>query len=298
MNINELKIFKEVVEAKSISKVAKSSYISQSALSQMIQKLESEIGMQLLNRSNRGVFPTEAGKIVYKYSGTMMRIHDRMKDEIHFSSMKLSNVRINGYSSFINYSLPCLLYKVKKKFPDFKFELHSKTSEETFGDLLNEVIDMGFTSEEPCDDRISFEYIGQEKIVLVASANDDIQEKISVTELLAHDMVLLDNSSTINKYFDKKLHEIGLSIEDMNIVFEADCIGAAKAAIRNNYALSFLPYMSIKKELYEGEFRAIDIEDFSIDYNIYLAYRNDLRTLDMLKPIIEYFVKSGSSEFC
>jgi hypothetical protein len=59
MNINSLKYFRRVVDSKSISKVSQNSFISQSALSQMIQRLESEIGYQLLKRSNKGVSLTD-----------------------------------------------------------------------------------------------------------------------------------------------------------------------------------------------------------------------------------------------
>jgi len=59
MNISTLQFYKEIVESMSISKVAQNGHISQSALSQNIQKLESELGYQLLNRSNKGVYPTE-----------------------------------------------------------------------------------------------------------------------------------------------------------------------------------------------------------------------------------------------
>jgi DNA-binding transcriptional LysR family regulator len=68
MNINALKYFRRVVDSKSISKVSQNSFISQSALSQMIQRLESEIGYQLLKRSNKGVSLTDMGAVVYKYS--------------------------------------------------------------------------------------------------------------------------------------------------------------------------------------------------------------------------------------
>ena len=211
---------KEIIESKSISKVAQNSHISQSALSQIIQKLEAELGYKLLNRSNKGVTPTEMGRIVYKYSGTITRIHDKMKDELHFKKQKMVSVRINGYSSFINYSLPCIMYKIKKKFPMYKFELHSRTSEESYSDLINEVTDFAFVSVEPCDDRIKYDIIGKEKFVLAASSDSKIPDNIKMEELLQHEMVLLDNQSSINQLLARKLKALDLSIDDMNIMFE------------------------------------------------------------------------------
>lgn len=298
MNISTLRYFKEIVESKSISKVAQSGHISQSALSQIIQKLESELGYQLLNRSNKGVYPTEMGKIVYKYSGTMIRIHQKMEEELISRKQKLENVRINGYPSFINYSLPCILYKIKKKFPDYKFEIHSKTSDESFNDLMNEVIDLAFVSHELSDDRLINTYIGKEKIVLAACSKSRISDKIKVEDLLKYDMVILDDSFPINKFLTEKLRHKNLTMEDLRVVFEVDSIGAAKSSISNNLCLSFLPYMSIKKELYEGSFKVVEIEDFDLDLEIFLSYKKDSNHIEALRPIIDYFIKSGTSEFC
>jgi DNA-binding transcriptional LysR family regulator len=298
MNISALKYFKEIVETKSISKVAQNSHISQSALSQMMQKLEGELGYKLLNRSNKGVYPTEMGRIVYKNSGTMIRIHNKMIDELISHHHHLENVRINGYGSFINYSLPCIMYKIKKKFPMYKFELHSKTNEETFNDLLNEVTDIGFVNEAPIDDRIRYDYIGKERVVLAASADSKIPDKIKIEELLDYEIVLLDDSFGIQSFLKKMLKIAGLAIEDLNVMFEIDSIGAAKSTLKNNLGLSFLPYMAIKKELYEKEFKLVEIEDFDMEHNIYLASRSETQNTEGLKPIIKYFIKSGTSEFC
>lgn len=298
MNISTLKYFKEIVESQSISKVAQNSHISQSALSQIIQKLEAELGYQLLNRSNKGVHPTEMGKVVYKYSGTMIRICKKMEEELISRKQKLENVRINGYPSFINYSLPCILYKIKKKFPNYKFESHSKTSETTFTELLDEVTDIGFVSEEPTDDRLAYSYIGKEKIVLAASSKNNIPDSIKVEELLNYELVILDDTFPINNFLRRKLKQVNLLLEDLNVMFEVDTIGAAKSSISNNLGLSFLPYMSIKKQLYQGEFKIIEIEDFDLDSSMYLASKKDSAHAKSLVPIIDYFIKSGTSEFC
>jgi len=298
MNIGTLKYFKEIVETKSISKAAQNSHISQSALSQIIQKLESELGYKLLNRSNKGVYPTEMGKIVYKYSGTILRIYQKMEDELYSRKQKLEVVRINGYPSFINYSLPCILYKIKKKFPNYKFEVHSKTSEESFNDLTNELTDLGFVSEEPNDDRLDYSYIGKEKIVLAACSKNNIPDKISVKDLKKYEFIILDDSYPINTSLRKKLKDVNHKYEDLNVLFEVDSIGAAKSSLSNNFGLSFLPYMAVKKELYEKEFKLIEIEEFSLDYDMYLASKKDAAHATSLNPIIDYFIKSGTSEFC
>ena len=55
--------FYEVAELKSISKVSNNLHISQPALSHQLSSLEKQLGVTILERSNRGVKLTEQGKI-------------------------------------------------------------------------------------------------------------------------------------------------------------------------------------------------------------------------------------------
>lgn len=66
MHIEYFDYFYQVAKLRSISKVAKQIHISQSALSQQIQKLEDSLGFTLLERSNKGVVLTDMGEVVLK----------------------------------------------------------------------------------------------------------------------------------------------------------------------------------------------------------------------------------------
>ena len=100
-----MRYFLMVSEERSISKGASRAHISQSALSQTIQKLEDDLGCQLMLRSNRGVSLTAAGEIVRKYAETLTRGYDRMLEELSLSSEKHHFVSISGTYSLAAYSL-------------------------------------------------------------------------------------------------------------------------------------------------------------------------------------------------
>ena len=61
------RVFCEVVKYKNISKTAESLYISQSAITQSIQKLENMLGGKVFYRNKNGVELTEEGKNLYEY---------------------------------------------------------------------------------------------------------------------------------------------------------------------------------------------------------------------------------------
>jgi len=299
MNLQALEYFREVVETKSISKVAYNRHISQSALSQNIQKLEDELGFILLDRSNKGVEPTEAGRILFKYSGTMTRIYDKMKEELESLKYSVENVRINGTLSLVDYSLPCVLYKVKKKHPNYNFEMHARPNNESINDLINGLTDLCFITEEPTDDRLEFSYIGKEKVVLVANADLRIPDVIDVQDLQKYEMILLDDESmTISAFIKHKLKNVGMILEQMQIMFKVDSIPAAKSSVNNRLGVCFLPYMAVKKELYEKKYKIIEVNNFCLDYAIYTVSHKKANRNKAVDDVYRYFVENGEKDFC
>ena len=60
MELRQLRYFVRVVELGSMSRAALDLNLVQSALSQQISRLEGELSARLLQRSRKGVTPTEA----------------------------------------------------------------------------------------------------------------------------------------------------------------------------------------------------------------------------------------------
>jgi len=77
MEIRELRAFVAVAEEGSMSAAARRLHVSQSALSQTIQSLERQLGVQLLVRDYAGARPTETGKALLEEARALLDHHDR-----------------------------------------------------------------------------------------------------------------------------------------------------------------------------------------------------------------------------
>lgn len=77
MDIRQLRYFVQIVESGSLSKAARALYIAQPALSQQITKLEDTVGRPLLNRTHKGVTPTDNGLALYHHARFMLRQLDQ-----------------------------------------------------------------------------------------------------------------------------------------------------------------------------------------------------------------------------
>lgn len=299
MNINSLLYFVEVVEEKSISKVAQKMHISQSALSQQIQKLEEDIGYKLLNRSNKGVDVTDIGEIAVKYFQNILKNYEKMLEEIKAFIEEDNQVCISGTSSLVAYSLPCVIYKIKKKFPDYNYEMIVSTLEDTIVDIQNDICDFGFIDSKPDDKHNLYSLkMGKEKVVLISHPKNKIPDKIKLENLLKLDIINCTLNTQISYLLEKELIKLNKSIKDLKIIFNVDSLSAVKSSVINRHGVAFVPYESIKHELYEKSIKIIEVENINLDYDIYLISKKIGELSKPAKESIEYIIEMGRKSFC
>ena len=76
--LRQIKYFQAVVRNNSFSEAAEQCHISQSAISQQIKALETELGFPLLERKNRKFVLTPAGEYFYKKSLVLIADYEQM----------------------------------------------------------------------------------------------------------------------------------------------------------------------------------------------------------------------------
>ena len=68
MTIRQLELFACVYELRSLTRTAETLYMTQSAVTQNLKRIEEELGARLFERSNRCVEPTHAGDSFYRHA--------------------------------------------------------------------------------------------------------------------------------------------------------------------------------------------------------------------------------------
>ncbi len=100
MLLRQIQNFNAVVRLNSFSEAAYENHISQSAISQQIKALESELGVTLLERHNRTFSLTSAGEIFYRQSMPILQQVEGLK-KATIQAAKSDEVTLNvGYVSF------------------------------------------------------------------------------------------------------------------------------------------------------------------------------------------------------
>ncbi|MBN2259088.1 MAG: LysR family transcriptional regulator [Clostridiales bacterium] len=298
MHIECFAYFYKVAMAKSISKVAGSSHISQSALSQQIQKLEESLGYKLLIRSNKGVELTEMGNIVLKYSDNIIRTYNKMIEEISNYDNNIQSLQIEACWPLATYALPCTLYEMKLRFNKHNYILKSNSTSGIEQNIANNISDLGFVYGKPVDDSLVSMELGHDDIVLVAPFELDVKDEISVKELYNYSLIMLDDNLRVKRYIRSHLMSLGYKYEELNVLFNMDTAEAVKSSLSQGFGMSFLPYISVKKELYRKQFKVVKIKELEIRYPIYLVYKKEDAKSEVLMDFVNSFKKTGKKSFC
>ena len=298
MNIEYLRFFYEVASVKSISKVANNSHISQPALSQQIHKLEDNLGYKLLDRSNKGVQLTEAGKIVEKYAKNILKVYENMLVDLKDISNNNKAIRIDAFPTMATYALPCTIYMIKEKYSNYNYYLNSDYSQKVESNIINDVCDVGFIEGAPDNNDLFYSSVGRDRMVIVAGKDYDIPDKIAVDELNRYPMILLIEEYKAQKVLEKKLMDLGFDIKNQNVLFSLDSIESIKTLLIKSLGISILPYSSIKKELYLKQLKEIKVFDESLEYDVNIIYKKDKEMDTSVKEFIDFLKKVGEKSFC
>ncbi len=131
--IRQIKYFQAVVRCQSFTKAAEECFISQSAISQQIQALEKELGVQLLKREGRKFSLTPVGEYFYKKSLVLVNDFERLCSETTRIAKGVEYELTIGYlKHFPGVFLQETIQEFNAKYPDVSINLLSGTHEELY----------------------------------------------------------------------------------------------------------------------------------------------------------------------
>ena len=124
INLNLYKCFYEVCKYGNISKTAENSFISQSAISKSIKKLEEELGTKLFIRNKNGVILTDKGKellyFVEKSYNNLIIAERSMKETENLDKGKLSIGMPSNVGTFYLFDK---IIDFQKKYPNIEITI-------------------------------------------------------------------------------------------------------------------------------------------------------------------------------
>ena len=145
MELRHLRYFITVADELNFTRAAALLHTAQPSLSQQIRDLENEVGVQLLERSNRKVALTEAGKVFLAEARVTLAQADRAVARArHVAQQQNETVTIGFVPAAEVKVFPTILPRLRMHFPHVRVELRSLPTMAQEDALLANEIDVAF----------------------------------------------------------------------------------------------------------------------------------------------------------
>lgn len=187
MELRHLRYFIAVAEELHFSRAADRLHIAQPPLSQQIQQLEAELGVQLFHRkTKRQVQLTEAGGVFLQEAYRLLaQLEQAIQVTRRVGRGELGQLRV-GFISSVTYDvLPAILRQFREQFPEVELVLQELTTIEQEQALCDRRIQVGFVNPPLEDDTLSWECIQQQALIVALPETHPLakQERIKVRSL-------------------------------------------------------------------------------------------------------------------
>ncbi|GAA4336894.1 LysR substrate-binding domain-containing protein [Variovorax defluvii] len=121
-DLEQLRTFVTVVEAGSLTAAAPQVFLSQSAVSEQMRKLEERAGQVLLSRSKSGVLPTVAGTRLLAYAQRLLALADEALRDLRGEALQ-GELRLAVTDYFRPGELARLLARLGERYPQVRLHV-------------------------------------------------------------------------------------------------------------------------------------------------------------------------------
>jgi molybdate transport repressor ModE-like protein len=211
-DLTDLRLFRQIVEAGSITRGAERAHLALAAASTRVRHMEESLGAPLLTRGRQGVTPTAAGRTLLQHARTILAEIERLRDELAaYSGGRAGQVRVLSNTNALLEFLPEALSAFLAGHPQVSVDLEERLSDEIVGLIAEGVADVGIVAGTVDTGALETYPFRSDRFVVVVARGNPLAARpsLSFSEVLAHDFVGLDRTSALQRFLADKASRIG-----------------------------------------------------------------------------------------
>ncbi len=190
MNLNNVRLFVDVMQCGSFAQAARVHNLDPSSVSRAVSNLEADLGFRLFQRSTRKLAPTEAGTVYYDKIKKLVENFDEAGEQAKDLVRQPSGVlRITACTSFGQRVLAPLLPELMKQYPELTIDLVLADHQI---DIIDDKIDLAIRFGDKPEGDFIVTKLADRKFTVCASPNYIEQHDISIDPMCLekHDCLL------------------------------------------------------------------------------------------------------------
>lgn len=247
MNIRELKYLVALGDYKHFSKAAKACFVSQPALSMLIKKLETELGVILLERNNKSVLLTPIGvAITEKARNILEQTNDIYALAKSANNPYAGDLKIGIIPTLAPYLLPLLIPTLSKQFPNVRFYLIEEQTATLITKLKTGLLDAAFLAYPVAESSFAHFTLFEEEFLVAVPAKHALSRRkiIKHDDLNQQNVLLLEEGHCMRGQTLDICHKINAS-EVQN--FHATSLETLRHMVASGNGITLMPKLAQQK---------------------------------------------------
>jgi DNA-binding transcriptional LysR family regulator len=212
MELRHLRTIVAVAQHRSLTKAGEELYLSQSAVSQQIRRLEEELGIEVFRRTSRSVELTAEGLVILGYAERVLAEVDDMHSELEEISGLLSGqLRVGGVYPTGPYDIFGLLADFRAAHPGVAIHMVEATQDDVLAALRADELDCAFAALDPdaLGDEFAATLLWKDELVVALPPGHRLcaQSVITFEELAAEDLISYRENSALRRRLERVMAE-------------------------------------------------------------------------------------------
>lgn len=259
MDTKVLRTFTTVVDLESFTRAGRRLNLSQSAISQQINALERQLGVQLLVRTGAGARPTAAGEVLLRYARQILAKIDEAQRVLSDHEQSGAGVlRIGAGGAACHYLLPSVLSEFHERFPKLELHVMSGPTRLTLERLHAGELEVGILTLPVSQPRLRIVDLGRDELVAIVSPSHAWAERkrIQARDLAGEPLLIYERRSQTFQLIERVLLEAGVF---PHIAMEIDHMEAVTEMVRRSLSVAVVPRWAVRSEVRSGEIVGLPI---------------------------------------
>jgi DNA-binding transcriptional LysR family regulator len=272
MDFFQLETFLAVAQTKSFSAAARQVHRTQPAVSQMVRKLEEEIGEPLFDRSTRDGMLTDAGRVLEEYAQKLLNLRSEARSSLEeLRQFQRGTLAIAANEFTALYLLP-VLEEFRRFCPMIKIAVHRSLASSITDQLVAHTVELGVLSFRPDSSLLQSTVVFCDQLTFVVPPRHPLagEKSVSIRQLGAESFVA---HNVVSPYRLKVLEAFKRHKTPLNIGVEMPTIEAIKRFVAAGNGVALVPGIAVEPELNRGDLVAVPVKELKLERKLRLVYR-------------------------
>lgn len=274
VELSTLRVFLVAAEEKNFSQAAKRLRMSQSAVSQNIQAIEREYGVELFLRRGRSVELSEAGQSILPQVREVLRSARLLEDSLQEVKSQIGGELLIGCSTSAGkYLLPALLGSFQKEYPAVQPRVKIMGRDGICERILNQTLPIGVTSKLFEHRDIECQPLFDDRIILIVPVDHPWASygRAVPDDLLDQPIILREETSGTCETVLQGIKSYGITPDMLNVTMELGNPEAIEMAVERGIGIAFVSEMVAARGIAMGRIKRVDLPGLHLHRTVYIT---------------------------